>query len=431
VNATFRRRLFHDGLYTFGARLCTMVLAASLGVLTARVLGSHGRGLYATPMVSAGIVSAGFAGLSSATSYFLLRRNAGRGVIRTALLAGMLFVVVAAIVSATLAVVGHAAWAAPAAMLSLPGPACLMIATGYATGTRRIRLTTLFGAVATGLALASMAAFFFAAGLRSPSGAIVSWVVSSNLGGAALITWLLIDSRDMLPGKAPFFEYLRFAGRSGAVGLVSLLNYRADIYIVAVLGTPAMLGMYTLAVSAAEALLAATAITAVVTAPYIGSLDDVAAANLAARAVRHNVIVAGVCCTILAVAAPLAVKVLYGATFLPVVPALRILLVGVFALSLGSPMSTYFTIRLGRPEVPLILASVSAAVCVAGSLIMVPRIGLVGAALASTIAYIGGQAAAIGYFGWVSGIDARTMLLPRASDVMAYVQVITQKRVPQ
>jgi O-antigen/teichoic acid export membrane protein len=416
-----RTRLLRDGVYTFGTRIVTMLLAAMLGVLTARVLGTHGRGIYVTPMVDAGIVTAAFTGLSSATSYFLLRRDAGRAVVRASLLAALAFIVAGAGAVCILAAIGHALWAAAAAMLSLPGPAALTIATGYATGTYRVRLCAAFGAASTALTLVVMIVVF-TLGARNATGAIGGWLIATNIAAAGVVAWLLLDARRLPPGAISARDFTKYALRSGLVGLVTLLNYRADVYLVAVLGTPVMLGMYTLAVSAAETLLTTTQVTALVTAPHVGGLEERAAAALAARAVRHNVLVAGVCCAGLALLAPLAVQLLYGAAFMPVVPALRVLLIGVFALSLGSPMSTYFTIRLGRPEVPLILASSSAVICIVASIVLIPRIGLVGAALASTVAYIAGQTAAIAWFASVARIGVRTLLVPRSSDVLAYIK---------
>jgi O-antigen/teichoic acid export membrane protein len=400
--------------------MLTMLLAAALGILTARILGTHGRGIYVTPMVNAGIVTAAFTGLSSATSYFLLRRNAGRTVVRAGLVVALGFIVVAAGAVCILAAIGHALWAAAAAIISLPGPAALMIATGYATGTYRVRLCAVLGAASTAVTLVVMLFIFFVSGERNPSGAIVGWLIATNLVAVGVVVWMLRDSRRLPAGTISLTSYARYTLRSGLVGLVTLLNYRADVYLVAVLGTPAMLGMYTLAVSAAETLLTTTQVTAVVTAPHVGGLEEREAAALAARAVRHNVLIAGLCCAGLAILAPFAVQLLYGSTFLPVVPALRVLLIGVFALSLGSPMATYFTIRLGRPEVPLILASSSAVICIVACIVLIPRIGLVGAALASTIAYIAGQTAAIVWFTSVARVGVRAMLVPRRSDLLAY-----------
>ncbi|MGB6985797.1 MAG: polysaccharide biosynthesis C-terminal domain-containing protein [Candidatus Aquilonibacter sp.] len=420
---SLRYRLFTDGIYTFAMRILAMLFAAALGVLTARVLGTHARGLYVTPMVDAGIVTAAFTGLSSATSYFLLRHAAGRAIVRSALVCASLFVLIGACAAAALAFLSHTMWAAPAAVISLPGPAALMIVTGYVIGTHRVRRSATFATISIALMLAVTLLVFFAAGQRNVSGAIAGWLIATNLMAVAAIVWVALDARRLPAGTVSPWAFTQYALRSGLVGLVTLLNYRSDVYLVAVLGTPSMLGMYTLAVSAAEALLAATQITAVVTAPHVASLEETEAAALAARAVRHNVLVAGVSCVGLAVLAPIAVDLLYGSAFMPVVPAIRILLVGVFALSLGSPMSTYFTIRLGRPEVPLVLASSSAAICIVASILLIPRLGLIGAALASTVAYIAGQSAAILWFASATRIDVRAMLVPRLSDLATYVNI--------
>jgi O-antigen/teichoic acid export membrane protein len=425
---TLRRRLLTDGLHVFALRILTMLFAAALGVLTARVLGAHGRGLYVTPMVFAGFVTAAFGGLSTGASYFLLRRAAGRGIVLASLVTATLFIVTGAVAAVVLAAVGHAMWAVPAAIISLPGAAAVMIVTGYVTGTHRVRSGALLAGEGTVLALVVMLVIFFGFGQRSVTGAIAGWLIATNLIGIAAIVWMALDARRLPAGHVSARAFTAYALRSGLVGLVTLLNYRSDVFLVAVFGTPAMLGMYTLAVSAAETLLAATQITAVVTAPHVGSLEEGAAASLAARAVRHNVLVAGVLCAVLALVAPFAVHLLYGSAFMPVVPAMRVLLIGVFALSLGSPMATYFTIRLGRPEVPLVLVSLSALICIVGSILLIPRLGLVGAALASTVAYVAGQSAAIIWFASVARIDIRAMLVPRGSDLRTYLEVVRTGR---
>lgn len=425
---TLRNRLVRDGIHVFGMRILTMIFAAGLGVLTARVLGTHARGLYVTPMVFAGLVTAAFAGLGSAASYFLLRRAAGRAVVRASLITALLFIVVGAGAAVVLAVVGRGLWAAPAAVISLPGAAAVMIVTGYVTGTHRVRSGALLASATPAFTLGVMLVMFFALGQRNVTGAIAGWLIATNLIGIAAIVWMVYDARQLPAGHASLRAFTGYSLRSGLVGLVTLLNYRSDVFLVAVFGTPAMLGMYTLAVSAAETLLSATQITAVVTAPHVGSLEEGAAASLAARAVRHNVLVAGVSCAALALLAPVAVYVLYGAAFMPVVPSMRVLLIGVFALSIGSPMSTYFTIRLGRPEVPLVLASSSALICIVGSIILIPRLGLIGAALASTVAYVAGQSAAIVWFASVARIDVRAMLVPRGSDLRTYLEVVRAGR---
>lgn len=405
-------------------RIVNMAFAAGLGILTARVLGPHGRGIFALPMIDAAFVTATFAGISSATSYFILRKKAGRAVLRPATLTAIGFVLVGALAAAIVAYATGHPWSAIPAMLSLPGPAALMFAYGYAIGTHRVRINTSLALANTCLLLICIAAAFLIAG-GNPSSAIFGWVLSVDLLGAGIVAWVIVDAKRLEPGTMRSRDFAFYAMRTGLVSLVSLLNYRADVYVVAILTDPATLGLYTLAVTAAETLLTATQVTSMVTSPHVGSLNTAAAAELTARSVRHNVIVAFFCCAALAVLAPFIVHVLYGSAFLPMVPALRILLIGTFALSLGSPMANFFTLHLGKPEVALILGSGSAALCIVVSVWLVPKLGLSGAAAGSTIAYVLSQGAAIAYFNGISGIKASTVLVPRGSDFVAYAEIVT------
>ena len=419
-----RRQLVADGVYSFSLRIVNMILAAALGILTARILGPQGRGIYALPMVEAGLVTAAFAGLTSAISFYLLREGAGRGVLRPTLLSALGFFATGTVAVLLIARGAHAMWAALPAILSLPAAIAMMVGTGYATGTRKIRLITALATGSVVLTITFMIAAFLFFG-KAPWSAIGAWIAAGNVLGAAILTWVIVDSRRLPEGSVRLRDYVWYALRSGSVNLVSLLNYRADIYIVAILADTRSLGMYTIAVAAAETLLTATQVTTIVTSPHVGSLGINEAAQLVARCVRHNVLVAGICSATLAIVAPFAVSLLYGPAFLPMVPALRVLLIGVFALSLGGPMSNFFTLRLGRPEVALTLACLSAAICIGVSWLMIPRIGLVGAALGSTLGYVLSQTTAIIYFRIVSGISAKTMLLPKGSDFAIYAGLLT------
>jgi O-antigen/teichoic acid export membrane protein len=174
------------------------------------------------------------------------------------------------------------------------------------------------------------------------------------------------------------------------------------------------------AVSAAESLLVPTQATALVASPHIGSLDRPTAARITARCVRNNLLLACILCAVIFILAPFLIELLYGAAFLPLVPALRILLVGVVALSLGSPVSSYYTLKLGKPEIPLVLAGSSAALCIALAVVLAPHLGIAGAAIASTVAYLVGQGLGIGYFAVKARVPIRDVLLPTADDFRTY-----------
>ncbi len=414
------RSAISDGIFTFALRIANVLAALILGVLTARLLGPAGKGVYALPMVQAGLLSTGFAGLMSATSYFMLNERSGRRIVATASYAALGFIAVAALGVLALAAIGHSLWAAPAAIASLPAVAAVNVVTGYVVGIRRVRYATTV-ALATTLATLS----FMGAGLflvaRSPFVAIAAWIASTSLVAFAAYAAMLVHSRRLERGQpVPVRRFWHMALKIAATGFVSLLNYRADLYIVAVLLPPAELGLYTVAVSGAESLLVPTQVAALVSSPHIGSLQPAAAAQLAARCVRNNLLAALAVCVGLFALAPFLVGLLYGAAFVPLVPSLRILLAGVVALSLGSPISNYYTLKLGKPEIPLVLAGVSAAICIAVTLVLVPHAGIEGAAIGSTVAYVVGQGLGLGYFARRTGVRWSQMLVPRLDDVAVY-----------
>lgn len=420
----FRHRVMYDGLFTVAMRLATIVVALALGVLTARLLGPMGKGIYALPLVQSGLVSTLFAGLSSATSYFLLSAGAGRSIVRPSLLCGALFVAAAGVAVVPLAWVGHAWWAAPAAIASLPAVAVANFATGYVTGIKRIRYASSLTLVTTAFTFAFTAVGLFLVA-RSPFVAIVAWVVSSLFVAALALAIVLLHARRLPPGApVEITAYRRMALKVGATTLVSLLNYRADLYLVAIMQPAFDLGLYTIATSAPQSLLLPTQAASQVASPHIGAMERPAAAHLTARCVRNNLLMATAICVVVFTLAPLIVHFFYGAVFLPLVPALRILLIGVIAFSLGGPMSSYYTLKLAKPEVPLAFAGISAAICIAGSIALIPHFGIEGAATASTVAYIVGTAMALHYFKRSSGISIRSMLVPTASDLHAYLDFV-------
>jgi O-antigen/teichoic acid export membrane protein len=411
-----------DGVYTFALRIANVAAAAALGILTARLLGPAGKGVYALPMIQAGLVATVFGGLASATSYYLLNTTAGpRAALTAAIQAAIPLTILAAAGICAVAALGGAWWAVPAAIGSLPATAAINIAIGYIVGIKRVRFATTLTLACTlsNLALAGLGLFLVA---RTPQIAIVAWITSLSAVAAIALGTILLHAWRTPAGteRISLPAYLRLAGKVGAVGVVTLLNYRADLYIVALFLPLAALGIYTVAISAAESLLVPTQIAALVTSPHIGGLPREAAAQLAARCVRNNLLGALPVCGFIFAFSPFLIQLLYGTAFLPLVPALRILLVGVVALSLGSPVSTYYTLKLAKPEVTFAIASCSAILCIACSLWLVPRMGIAGAAIASTVAYIAGQGAGLAYFSRDTGIAWRTILVPTIADFQLY-----------
>ena len=418
-----RRSLLADGLQTLVTRLGGVTITALLGVVTARVLGPQQRGIYALPLIDAALVTTVFSGLSLATSYFLLHGRAPRSVLAAGLRAAALLVACGAIVVSAMALLEHHIWAILPAIAVLPPAAAAAIASGYYVGTHRVPRSNTLALITSALTLI-LITFGLLAIRPQAMVAITMWIVASAVAGFGALGLTFGEVRANDQPHVPFREYFGFAMRIGAINFVSMLNYRIDVYIVAVMTDPASLGIYVIAVSGAEALQLVTQIAATITTPRIGSLSDDASARFTARAIRNTIVFAVAPCLLLAAFAGRLVPLLFGARFAPAVTPLRIILIGVFALAPGGLLSSFFTIKLGKPRLPLMLAAASALLCAVVSVLLVPRLGITGAALATAISYVSGVGAFLIYFSKYSGLPLSTILVPQAEDIALYRQLV-------
>lgn len=424
----FRTRVLYDGLYTFVVQAAYVAIAFAVGLLTARLLGPTGKGVYALPVVQAGLIASMFGGLTSTTSYYLLNERVGRNVIGALSLTTLIFVAGGSLAVLGVAFFSHELWAAPAAIASLPATATIAAVRGYVTGIKRVRYVA-----SISLTLALVTFVLTAVGLfliqRSPLVAIVAWVASTTVVGTVAWIAMLVHARTLEPGEPLHLRrFLAMTLKGGATALVSLLNYRADLYIVAIMLSTRDLGLYSVATSAPQALLFPAQVAATVTSPHIGGLDRHAAAALAARCSRHSMLISLVICAAVFALAPEIIGIFYGPSFLPMVPALRVLLVGVVALALAGPISSYYTLKLAKPEIPLALAGISAAICIAGTIVLIPLFGIVGAASASTGAYIIAQILALFYFKRSTGVGFKALLVPTSVDLRIYLDFLGRVR---
>jgi len=411
--------LFKEGLHTLGIRLVNMVFAAALGIMTARLLGPEGRGVYALPIINSGFVVAFLGGLSTATSFMLLNKKYGRGVLRVALQTSLLFFIAGAGVVTAIAFIAHQAWAALPAALVLPSACAISVATGYWFGVHRVQSANRLRLALTlvTLLLMTVGLIFIA---RNPTVAITAWLGANLLVGGATLLDVVLHARHLPADQVPFWPYFSFASKIGTIGIVQLLNLRADIYVVALFTTPAALGIYGVAVAGAESLLIVTQVASVVTMPHIGSLDQEQAALLTARCCRNNFMLAIVICIGIIAAAPLLVGLLYGHAFSGAVLPLRVLLIGVAGTSLGGVISSFYTIQMGNPRVVLVVSGASAAACIILSILLVPKMGILGAAIGSTVAYIVAQIVTISYFSRTARLPVWVVIFPQREDFEFY-----------
>ncbi|MEU4396541.1 polysaccharide biosynthesis C-terminal domain-containing protein [Kribbella sp. NPDC023855] len=192
-------------------------------------------------------------------------------------------------------------------------------------------------------------------------------------------------------------------GLRGQVGgLMTLLNLRLDFAILGAMAGPAVLGGYAVASKYAELLrLPGTALTWVFY-PRLAKLGQREAAATARRMIRPTLI------GILLAAIPVALltspvmRLLYGASFGSAVAPARVLLAGMLLAGASGVASAYLYGR-GTPGLNSIILGIGLVITVVLDLLLIPKHGAMGAAIASTAAYLFTDALLIGLLLRLSG----------------------------
>jgi len=143
--------------------------------------------------------------------------------------------------------------------------------------------------------------------------------------------------------------------------LAQFLNYRLDMFLVALFLTPAAVGYYSLAVGIAEKLWMLPGAIATVLFPRVSSLQDKDANNLTSRVARHTFFIIFVLSLILAILTKPLIRILFGIAFLPSVTPLLILLPGIVGLG-GAKTLTADLAGRGKPQFGTYSAFISLAV---------------------------------------------------------------------
>ncbi|WP_411153210.1 oligosaccharide flippase family protein [Streptomyces sp. A30] len=189
----------------------------------------------------------------------------------------------------------------------------------------------------------------------------------------------------------PSMKIARQVVHYGALGqlgdLLFLINLRLDFVILGALAGPAVLGMYAVASKSAELMRLPAVAVRYVLYPRFARLEPRDASRdvrrLAPRAAAVTALLAPVVAGISVIALPL----LYGQAFQTSVLPACILVIGLAAWG-ASAVGTAFLCGIGRPGVNSLAMGIGVAVTVVLDVLLIPSHGAVGAAVASSTAYV-------------------------------------------
>jgi O-antigen/teichoic acid export membrane protein len=276
------------------------------------------------------------------------------------------------------------------------------------------------GTSAGSLAAAALVLIAFDGGLVG----LLAAFLAVQLVAASAFAFGLARQTGVARGGARGAELLRFALRTWVVNVLGALHERVDVLLLAaLLPDPAPAAFYVVALGLIERLKQIPEAIGVALFPELAARDAQAGARFAARTVRHSLAWLILLAVPIAAAAPWLMPLLYGDPYRASVPVVLVLLPALSALAVYRILSRYFIAR-GAQGTPIAIQAVSLVANLALNLLLIPRLGAVGAALASLCSY-GLAALAIGLaFMRTSGARAGEILLLRRADVDDYRRVL-------
>ncbi|HWP37036.1 MAG TPA: oligosaccharide flippase family protein [Gemmatimonadales bacterium] len=426
-DAQTKSRFGSHVVLTAAANVLLALLGLITGVLAARLLGPSGRGeLAAIQMWPSVIATIAMLGLPEALVYFSARDPEGAGrylgsAVTLALVSSVPFAAVGFFLMPTLLSAQPAGVVAAAQWYLLLVPLFALVGLPYHplrgrqdfVGWNALRLLPSLGWLVV-LVLA------WAVGRAEPR-----WLAAAYLVMLAVLSVPLVSAvrsrvpRPYRPQVKDWGALLQFGLPSFASTLPQILNYRLDQMAMAAFLPSSALGLYVVAVAWGNISMPLLSAIGSATFPQVaGEGEGVERVQVLSRTVRMTVLVSLAAVALLLVATPWGLPWIFGEKFQEAVGAASILVIAGGVLGLNHVLEEGLR-GLGRPTAVLWAESAGLAITAPFLWLLLPRLGLIGAAFASLLGYTAVCIVSVAWTIRLTGVSFRALLIPDRTDVRA------------
>ncbi len=247
--------------------------------------------------------------------------------------------------------------------------------------------------------------------------------LTARVLGTALAAIELSSSLSLEPfAPAELAAQLRYGLLTYWQTVADRVHEQIDVFMLAaILGPSPEVGVYAVAVSIVDRLRVIPDAIASALFPHLAGLQPVEAGPTAALATRHSFAGVVATCIAIALAAPPLLTVLYGEAFERALTPLLLLIPAMAFLTLYFVLARYF-MAIARQEVSGITQLISIVLNLSLNVALIPRLGAVGAAMASLASYTLEGCISLWMFSRISKQSVVAAVLLTARDVAALKQ---------
>ena len=428
--------LIRSSLQSLAAQLLGLGLAFLTSIVLARYLGPTNNGRYAilVTVITLAQLIAGM-GYPAAITYFGARRDVAPGSRRLGALAStalVLALVAAAVVLAAFALVLRSdllggflereSLSIPVVWIAIASVVPYLVFQFMRQLLRARRRISAFNGV-TVLQVGATCVLLWV--VLAISGSNLTLAVAAQLAGTALAAGVALVLVARLArvrlwlDRSLAREMTSFSLRSYVGTIFQFLSYKLDLLILTALAGVTEAGYYVVAVALAERLWDLPSAVRVALQPHVTGAPREEAVAVTARFSRGLVLLSLLgALALLALAGPL-VRLLFGGAYRPAVVALLLLVPGA-ALFSSSKLLSAFLVARGQPQIPSAIAGLGVLVNVPLNLALIPRWGIAGCAVASSVTYALLSVATMTVIVRRYGVPVGDLLRIRAAELAEY-----------
>ena len=306
-------------------------------------------------------------------------------------------------------------------LVSIPISVFFSVLMAMLVGEERFSLRSLIALVNRAVALLGFLAILFFEGRHAETaviGNLIGLLVALGMSIWALRhffrnVWEIITAQKQL------LPTMFFGTRAQAGTLASFFSYRLDVFVVNYFLDASQVGLYALGVIISEALWQLPAIVALALFPRTARTIGSGAGEFTCLILRQVTLITTSAAAFIAIACPIAIPLIFGTRFASSVPVIWWILPGTVALSLGKVAAADLTARGLINPLP-ISAGLGLVLTLILDFVLIPRMGIQGAALASSVAYLGSGLYLLVVLRRSLKTSWKNLLIPSFSEIQAY-----------
>jgi O-antigen/teichoic acid export membrane protein len=306
---------------------------------------------------------------------------------------------------------------------SIPVTVLFSVLMAMLVGEERFYLRSIIALVNR---VAALLAFFI---IIIPLGRKAETAVVGNLVGllvalavaTATLRHFFRNSWQIQRAQGQLLPTIMFGIRGQLGTLASFFSYRLDVFVVNYFMDASHVGLYSLGVIISEALWQLPAIVAMALFPRTARTVGAGAEDFTCMILRQVSFLTSGAALLIALMCPVAIPLIFGGRFTPSVAVVWWILPGTVALSLGKVVAADLTARGMVNHLP-VSAVIGLILTLALDFLLIPRLGIQGAAIASSVAYLASGVYLMAVLRRKLNTSWKNLLVPSLAELQAYTR---------